>query len=565
MKSFNSKKSRKLNSFYLDDRNNINLSISSSRENSTATNVIDSTYNGINDNITALSNISNANISFNNYTTSTLQNKIHYFGLCNGMTSTNASTITVSSSSIKLNPGCHKLKRNLDNLSPIPFFDLTADVKNMHEVITQNQLIGISKEYLDHGDQIVKNESIKGKERGNTNYSLCCGYGKVQLPYAPPAYERMFRGTDSKIKTSMKNIRRYNSMFSFTSMGGKIDSSINRGNAPYIFRLGGQNYHSIGSLLPPSGSQPKFSQLYIYDTDNENSNRQICFGGEKHQSTSIDNDIVENLKVMLDSNNVLVGSYRMVRDTFKKYPHVDMNLRIISRRDPDGRTYNLLTASEVVALIIGDIFYSIDNKDIIVETRLGFLQRISELHPSYLPLQYPLLFPYGDDGYSVDILHRVAYTMIESERLYYIRSQQHVLRCASYENLHQGTTNISNVGQRVILPSSFTGGARYMLQNYLDAMSLCKWFGYPDFFITFMCNTKWPEVVKIKLDAFIKDLRENHIFSIVQVVVYTIEFQKRGLPHSHICLFMHSDYKLPIVEFIDPIISAEIPNIHEDP
>ncbi|CAH1415218.1 unnamed protein product [Lactuca virosa] len=324
--------------------------------------------------------------------------------------------------------------------------------------------------------------------------------------------------------------------------------------------------------------------------ENENSNRQRCFGGEKHQSTSIDNDIIEDLKVMLDSNNVLVSSYRMVRDTFTKNPQVDLKLRIIGKRDRDGRTYNLPTASEVAALIVGDISDSIENRDIVVQTKSGFLQRISELHPSYLPLQYPLLFPYGDDGYNIDILHRDAYTMIESERLYYIRSQQHVLRCESYENLRnqkaQGTTNISNIGQRVILPSSFTGGARYMLQNYLDAMSLCKWFGYPDFFITFTCNPKWPEVrrflkdtslqpedrpdilcrlFKIKLDAFIKDLRENHIFGIVQAVVYTIEFQKRGLPHSHICLFMHSDYKLPTVELIDPIISAEIPNIDEDP
>ncbi|KAL7595132.1 hypothetical protein Lser_V15G30629 [Lactuca serriola] len=47
--------------------------------------------------------------------------------------------------------------------------------------------------------------------------------------------------------------------------------------------------------------------------------------------------------------------------------------------------------------------------------------------------------------------------------------------------------------------------------------------------------------------------------------VDTIEFQKRGLPHSHICLFMHADCKVPIVEYIDPIISAEIPNINDDP
>ncbi|KAL7605791.1 uncharacterized protein LOC111883552 [Lactuca sativa] len=182
------------------------------------------------------------------------------------------------------------------------------------------------------------------------------------------------------------------------------------------------------------------------------------------------------------------------------------------------------------------------------------------------------------------------YTMIESERLFFIRKQYKILRCESYENLrnHQarGSTDISNVGQRVILPSSFTGGARYMMQNYLDVMSLCKWFGCPDFFITFTCNPKWPEVqrflkdtplhpedrpdilcrlFKIKLDVFIKDLRENEIFGKIQAVVYTIEFQKRGLPHSHICLFMHSEYKLPTVEYIDPIISAEIPNIEEDP
>nr|KAJ0226041.1 hypothetical protein LSAT_V11C100012190 [Lactuca sativa] len=336
----------------------------------------------------------------------------------------------------------------------------------------------------------------------------------------------------------------------------------------------------------------------------------IYFSGEKDQSTTIDSDIIQDIKVMLDSNNVLVRSYRMVRDTFQKNPQVDMKLRLIGRRERDGRTYNLPTTSEVAALIVGDICDSIEKRDIVVETKTGFLQRISELHPSYLPLQYPLLFPYGDDGYSVDILHRGlsfttnskrakctmreyfafriqdrdhsfslilnskrlfqqflvdAYTMIETERLHYIRRQQHVLRCESYENLRkqkaQGSTKVSNVGQRVILPSSFTGGARYMLQNYLDAMSLCKWFGYPDFFITFTCNPKCQ-----RLKGFLRILHFNQKTGLIYYVdVYTIEFQKRGLPHSHICLFMYSDYKLPTVELIDPIISAEIPDKIEEP
>ena len=49
-------------------------------------------------------------------------------------------------------------------------------------------------------------------------------------------------------------------------------------------------------------------------------------------------------------------------------------------------------------------------QDIILETRGGQLQRIDELHSSYLGLQYPLLFPYGEDGYRPDILHRATST-----------------------------------------------------------------------------------------------------------------------------------------------------------
>ena len=39
------------------------------------------------------------------------------------------------------------------------------------------------------------------------------------------------------------------------------------------FRIHGQVYHLIGSLLPESGHSPMFAQLYIYDTEHENENR----------------------------------------------------------------------------------------------------------------------------------------------------------------------------------------------------------------------------------------------------------------------------------------------------
>ncbi|GJT50942.1 hypothetical protein Tco_0977099 [Tanacetum coccineum] len=48
-------------------------------------------------------------------------------------------------------------------------------------------------------------------------------------------------------------------------------------------------------------------------------------------------------------------------------------------------------------------------------------------------------------------------------------------------------------------------------------------------------------------------------------VVYTIEFQKRGLPHCHILLWLETEDKITTTGKIDEYISAEIPNKDEDP
>ena len=77
----------------------------------------------------------------------------------------------------------------------------------------------------------------------------------------------------------------------------------------------------------------------------------------------------------------------------KKY-----TLKLIGSRPHDGRQYNLPTGNEVAALIVGDFDSTVDKRDIILHKQNGNLKRISELHVSYLALQYPLLFPYAEDG-----------------------------------------------------------------------------------------------------------------------------------------------------------------------
>ncbi|KAG6672053.1 hypothetical protein I3842_16G038000 [Carya illinoinensis] len=235
-------------------------------------------------------------------------------------------------------------------------------------------------------------------------------------------------------------IRSYYAVLAMTSMGGNVDNNINDGTLHLI-----------------DGSNPRFAQLYFYNTENESS-------------------ILTTLVWMLNETNALVKVFHMIKDCFLE----------------------------------DDAHW-----DIFVEYK-GGLKMINELHPPYMALQYPLLFPYGEDGFRLGILFSQ-----ESE----------------------------------------------------DAMAICWWAGYPDVFLTFTCNAKWieiesflsknprkkvedqPDIVtrvfKIKLDQLLHDLKHGQNFR---------RYQKRGLPHAHILLFWHYDDKHPTLTEIDRIISAKIPN-----
>lgn len=78
-------------------------------------------------------------------------------------------------------------------------------------------------------------------------------------------------------------------------------------------------------------------------------------------------------------------------------------MRILSERSQDGRQYNRPTASEVAGLIVGDLTNANFKRDVIVENRKNGLQRITDLHPSFMLMNYSLIHPYGEDGYRLGI------------------------------------------------------------------------------------------------------------------------------------------------------------------
>lgn len=111
------------------------------------------------------------------------------------------------------------------------------------------------------------------KHRTTNKYSMCCGRGKVKLGNEanepPELLMNLITGNHPNGKSFIENIRRYNSIFSFTSLGARQDMSVTKGRGPYCYRIQGQNYHRMGTLLPEANKPPMFAQLYIYDRPNE--------------------------------------------------------------------------------------------------------------------------------------------------------------------------------------------------------------------------------------------------------------------------------------------------------
>ncbi|GJZ46369.1 helicase [Tanacetum coccineum] len=263
--------------------------------------------------------------------------------------------------------------------------------------------------------------------------------------------------------------------------------------------------------------------------------------------------------------------------------------QMLDHSNPIVRQYNAPTVSEVARLIINDFGDGEPSRDIIVNKTNSGPQRISELHPSYMAQQYPLLFPYGEDGFHEKIPYHTN-TVVEEQRLKWTRNNQDTLRVDLYHNLcdsvTRGDTSAAGLGKRIVLLRSFTGGPRYMMQNYQDSMALCRTYGNPDMFITFTSNPKWPEIAdmlayvpgqkshnrpeigcrvfKMKLTKLLDDLTKKKIGDTC-AVVYEIEFQKRGLPHAHILLWLEERWKCMNPTKIDDIISAELPSPVDDP
>ncbi|GJY96378.1 DNA helicase [Tanacetum coccineum] len=420
-------------------------------------------------------------------------------------------------------------------------------------------------------------------------YNKCCYGGRIKLRPSPeyPQYIKELY-SDGHF---MNNIRAYNQMFSMTSLGANVDNMVNNGKGPYVFRISGQIYHD-------EGKRPRFLQLYIYDTSNEVSNRMAHF--QKESDTRLKKEIVEGLIEFLDNHNALV---QLFRTACNKYMDADIpEFKVRLYNVVGTRQYELPTAKTIGAIVFAESSEPENEFDLIVEEHFHADMKLVDvpgqstkankrmtmnMYYSYQMHErlnrYSLLLRAGKlfQQYIV-----TAYCAIEQSRLDYIRQKQNDIRneylSGIYDAILRGDRDGSDLGLRTVLTAGFTGGPRYMYAHYLDALAICRVHGSPSFFITFTCNAKWPEIVEYmepfpqlttadradivtrifekKVSDYIKFVRDSATFGDVTAVLYTIEFQKRGLPHCHSLLWVNNASKAQEDSDIDKYICAELPD-----
>ncbi|XP_055307176.1 uncharacterized protein LOC129571398, partial [Sitodiplosis mosellana] len=303
------------------------------------------------------------------------------------------------------------------------------------------------------------------------------------------------------------------------------------------FKVHGQVYHLLGSLLPVPDEDSKFLQIYFIGDNEKEINQRCTF----HQA--IERAIISDLQELLHQHNRLIKIFKYA---LHKMPSKDYQVVIHADKTPAGeheRRFNAPIAEEVAIVIVGSEF---ERRDIVVQKQDSSLQRVPETHRMYDALQYPLIHWDGRDEYHIQIMqidpendepttkkvssnafyaYRIMiranesnhilkcgklfqqylvdmYTKFESERLLFIRLNQKKLRAENYIHLRDAITNdgnVADIGQMVILPSTHTGSPRHMHEYAQDAMTYVRKFGKPDLFITFTCNPKWSEIQELLL------------------------------------------------------------------
>ena len=90
-------------------------------------------------------------------------------------------------------------------------------------------------------------------------------------------------------------------------------------SGPYCFRICGQVYHALSQMQPEDCRKPNFSQIYIYDQENELDNWLQSF-------KQLDREVLKELQDMIKDVDSYAHLYQQAGDIMRENPTEDIKL-----------------------------------------------------------------------------------------------------------------------------------------------------------------------------------------------------------------------------------------------
>src|SRR5579871_4777611 len=113
-------------------------------------------------------------------------------------------------------------------------------------------------------------------------------------------------------------------------------------------------------------------------------------------------DTVLSIQTMLQRYNPYIEMFLTARERLVENSNMSLHIKLVDLSNYDSRRYNRPTVGELAVIMVESSELSTGTeRDIILKGRHYGLQRICETHSSYNPLRYPLLFPFGEQGWHV--------------------------------------------------------------------------------------------------------------------------------------------------------------------
>ncbi|KAE9524196.1 hypothetical protein AGLY_015441 [Aphis glycines] len=190
----------------------------------------------------------------------------------------------------------------------------------------------------------------------NEAAGMCCASGKVvlsPLPAPPKPLLSLLTGNSDDSKLFLRKIRKFNSCFQMTSFGAtKIcDRASDGRNFETTFKIQGQVYYKIGSLMPMPDNNPKFLQIYFMGDCDERVTTRCLYNFFKQAE---ERAIVILLENFLEDHNQLIQLIKRVSPRLQ-----NDNYQIVIKADkvPLGEhagRFNAPTVDEVAVIMVGD-------------------------------------------------------------------------------------------------------------------------------------------------------------------------------------------------------------------